>query len=668
MGCCKIMKNILAYSMLGCLLVLEVLGIASNIPQMLIQPKQFAENMQWMDPQWIGLILLVVLAIMRKKYSEYLYGWFDKIFVIAVCLGVLAYGSQLIHLGIVHWLDGQDLGQGGLGGLVAAIAYRASVVLALVVIVVIIQSRFGMLLMQPKDQIEFGASKNKGRFKETKFRKEFDIDHVPKKNPGDILVCWDRQTGKGVIIPEKDRSLHLFCAGPTGSGKSSTLVLPMIYQDLKVPNSGVGLIEPKGDIAETAYKMAIMLGRKDAVYFDPTNKDTTVYFNPLDPMNGTDYDVINLMTTVYDGMAGGSNTDPFFHKNSMMVLRKSLDLLLRLKRLEGSVLTLRELGRFLTGKTVMIDYCKRLASYRRPEDEALLEWFYSELLADTKNAQNNQGYYVGLRQEIELLGELDWLNGDPKTGRSQLNFDELLENGGAFFASTGFGALGTMGNYLGQFLIMAFQNAVFRRPGNEDTRKPFYMYIDEFSLYANDNFERWLALARSYRCPAHLFTQGTAQLDKVSEEFKRSAINNCRHKIIFAPEEESEAKYWSEYFGETYREKVSKNVSKGTSKRWNWLNLMDTPDNINDSEGQNVSEELVKNFTPTDIMNLPFKHVIYKTVKDGTNQMARYGVTDWIPNRVNDVLKKINIKDHKPNIHMQRSTENLSGEEDLEFA
>lgn len=665
------MKNILAYSMLGCLIILEVLSLISNIPHMIVEPEQFAENLKWADPQWLGPVLLIALAIMRKKYPEYLYGWFDRIFVIATCLGVLAYGSQVIHLGVVEWLSGQNFETQGIGKLIMPIAYRASVIVALLIVYLIIQSKFGMLLTQPKDQIEFGASKNKGRFKETKFKKEFDIDHIPKKNPGDILVCWDRQTGKGVIIPEKDRSLHLFCAGPTGSGKSSTLVLPMIYQDLKVPNSGVGLIEPKGDIAADAYKMAIMLGRKDAILFDPTNKDTTIYFNPLDPMNGSDYDVINLMTTVYDGMAGGPNTDPFFHKNSMMVLRKSLDLLLRLKRLEGSVLTLRELGTFLTGKTTMINYCKKLASYRRPEDEALLEWFYSELLADTKNAQNNQGYYVGLRQEIELLGELDWLNGDPKTGRSQLNFDELLANGGAFFASTGFGALGTMGNYLGQFLIMAFQNAVFRRPGNENTRKPFYMYVDEFSLYANDNFEKWLALARSYRCPAHLFTQGTAQLDKVSEEFKRSAINNCRHKIIFAPEEESEAKYWSEYFGETYREKISRNTNKGVSKRWNLFNIMDTPDNISDSEGENVSEELVKNFTPTDIMNMPFKHVIYKTVKDGTNQVARYGVTDWIPKKVNDVIKQMDLRDYKPNTQFHAGTSKqaqLSEEEDMEFA
>lgn len=662
------MRNILVYSTLGCLVALLGLSLASNIPTLLLQPVEFAEALTWKDPQWVGIILLVAIIFIRKQYSEYTFGWFDKIYVLSLCLSIIVYGSQILHVGIVHWLASSDPNEGGIAGIAIMLAYRASVILMAVIAIVVFQAKIGFNFGNEKDSVEIGASKNNGKFKETKFRKEFDIEHVPKSNPGDVLVCWDRQTGKGVIIPEKDRNLHLFCAGPTGSGKSSTIVLPMIYQDLKVPNSGIGLIEPKGDIAETAYRLALLAGRTDAILFDPTKPETTVYFNPLDPMDGSDYDVINLMTTVYDGMAGGTNTDQFFHKNSMMVLRKSLDLLLRLKRLEGNVLTLRELAKFLTGKTMMTNYCKKLASYRRSEDEALLEWFYSELLADTKSAQNNQGYYVGLRQEIELLGELDWLNGDPKTGRSQLNFDELLSNGGAFFASTGFGALGVMGNYLGQFLIMAFQNAVFRRPGNEDTRKAFYMYIDEFSLYANDNFERWLSLGRSYRCPAHLFTQGTSQLDKVSVEFKMSAINNCRHKVIFAPEEKDEAAYWSEYFGETYREKISKNTNKGKSRRWQWMTFMETPDNISDSEGENVSEELIKNYTPTDIMNMPFKHIVYKTVRQGTNQSARYGMTDFIPKKVLDKAKAIKLDDVARARKEQVQPADLSAEEDLEFA
>jgi len=533
--------------------------------------------------------------------------------------------------------------EGLLPTLVTFLFHHAGFIVSLLISYFIFYYKFGTTTEEMGDQSHVSASKNNGKFVEMDLKKDFDIDRAPKKNPGDILLCWDKLTGKSIVIPEKDRSLHLFCAGPTGSGKSSTLVLPMIYQDLKVPNSGIGLIEPKGDIAEKAYRMALLAGRKDAVLFDPTRSDTTVFFNPLDPMLGTDQDVINLMTTVYDGMAGGAGTDQFFHKNSMMVLRKSLDLLLRVKRLAGGILTLRELGSFLTGKTAMANYCKQLAAFRRSEDEPILTWFFEELLADTKNAQNNQGYYIGLRQEIELLGELPWLNGDPKTGKSQLNFDVLLENGGIFFASTGFGALGTMGNYLGQFLIMAFQNAVFRRPGYENTRKSFYMYIDEFSLYANDNFERWLALARSYKCPAHLFTQGTSQLEKVSPEFKKSALNNCRHKVIFAPEEEEEARYWSEYFGETYREKVSRSSNTGSSRQWKFIDFIKTPDSTNASEGESISEELVKNYTATDVMNLPFKNVVYKTVKDGTNQVARYGVTDWIPKKVNDAADALDI-------------------------
>lgn len=639
------MKNIIAYTVMGSFFVFCILSLITQMPEVILTPDRYTKTMQWVDLQWVGILLIIGAGYIRKKNEEYAHGTYNTIFMLGICLGIVVYGSQILTYFIMSFTE-ETKYTGAFGKLSELLVSRSGLLVSLLVSFLVFRFKLGSFLISTKDSQSIGASKNGGKFIEEKLKKDMDIDHVKKQNPGDILLCWDRQTGKSVVIPEKDRNLHLFCVGPTGSGKSSTLVLPMIYQDLKVPNSGIGLIEPKGDIAETAYKMALLQGRTDAILFDPTNEEATVFFNPLDPMYGKDIDVINLMTTVYDGMAGGPGTDQFFHKNSMMVLRKSLDLLLKIKRLEGGVLTLRELAGFLTGKTAMLKYCQKLASHKRLEDEAILTWFMEELIADTKSAQNNQGYYIGLRQEIELLGELSWLNGDPETGKSQLNFDDLLANGGIFFASTGFGALGTMGNYLGQFLIMAFQNAIFRRPGTEETRKSFYMYIDEFSLYANDNFERWLALARSYRCPAHLFTQGTSQLEKVSPEFKKSAINNCRHKVIFAPEEEEEAKYWSEYFGEIYKEKVSKSSNKGSSKQWQFIDLIKTPDSTNTSEGESTSEELVKNYTSTDVMNMPFKHVVYKTVKDGTNQIARYGVTDWIPSKVNASLKKINIVDH----------------------
>jgi len=71
------------------------------------------------------------------------------------------------------------------------------------------------------------------------------------------------------ILPAKDWFLHMLILGPTGCGKTSQSLIPMILQDIQNPDWGVTVLEPKGDFAIKAYMMAKEFGR-DAIYFDPS--------------------------------------------------------------------------------------------------------------------------------------------------------------------------------------------------------------------------------------------------------------------------------------------------------------------------------------------------------------------------------------------------------------
>ena len=59
-------------------------------------------------------------------------------------------------------------------------------------------------------------------------------------------------------------------------------------------DSGITVLEPKGDLAEKVYAMAEHYGRK-AVYFNPLLPDCP-YFNPL---YGDEEDVIENMATTF---------------------------------------------------------------------------------------------------------------------------------------------------------------------------------------------------------------------------------------------------------------------------------------------------------------------------------------------------------------------------------
>lgn len=64
----------------------------------------------------------------------------------------------------------------------------------------------------------------------------------------DIVLCKDAETGKPVIWPHSDRYTHMLCLGPTGSGKTSQTIIPLIYQDIQKKNVGITVLEPKGAI------------------------------------------------------------------------------------------------------------------------------------------------------------------------------------------------------------------------------------------------------------------------------------------------------------------------------------------------------------------------------------------------------------------------------------
>jgi len=75
---------------------------------------------------------------------------------------------------------------------------------------------------------------------------------------------------------------HLYALGPTGTGKS-TLLLNLISQDLE-SGHGVVVIEPKGDLINDVLARIPAERLNDVVLLDPTDRQSPVGLNPLEPM------------------------------------------------------------------------------------------------------------------------------------------------------------------------------------------------------------------------------------------------------------------------------------------------------------------------------------------------------------------------------------------------
>ena len=482
--------------------------------------------------------------------------------------------------------------------------------------------------------ILFGAttSYNNEDFKETCLeyidKNIFKLEQIiSDKSGGDVVLGKDKETGKDVVMPFDDRFLHTLVLGPTGSGKTSQILTPLIHQDMQNKEIGIIVLEPKGDFAKDVYGLAKYYNRKGVVYFDP-QLNNCPYFNPL---MGPEDDVIENIVTTFKMLDSGSST--FFSDHNEGLLRRSIKILKRLYANRDYAPNLIELDTLLNdtnglGTAMVNDFVKLPTrnSRVRHDNKGIAAWFLSDYYSGAKGekgATKTFEHTSGVRNQISKLISNSYLNKvlNPRSKEElekngYLDFERILSNGEVCCINSCQGILRDLGKFLGYFLILQLQSSVFKRPGDTDTRRGCMLYIDEFQTYANLGFGDMLTQGRSYRVASHLATQNRALIGmnsgKNAKVFLDLVSTNARNKIIFPGGDYDDAEYYSRLFGEVIVKKSERKVSRQIATPFNMFGGKPPSESIGVKE---VRERL---FSPTDIIYKEFGEVAYSLVQDKT--------------------------------------------------
>lgn len=457
-----------------------------------------------------------------------------------------------------------------------------------------------------------------------------------ERKPGDVQLCIDKDTKKPVILRYKDRFLHMLILGPTGSGKTSQTIIPLINQDIQNLEAGVTVLEPKGDLAEKVYAMAEYYGRK-AVYFNPLLPNCP-YFNPL---YGDEEDVVENIATTFRMLSNGSSD--FFKDQNETLIRNSLKVL---KRLYGNKATFIDFYRLITNSNgigrKMITAFSRINAENEAiqrENEDIASYFLNDYFNEKSKTYE---HCSDVRAKVSKIISNKYLRKvlNPPNGENDVDFDKILADGGVLTISTAQGKLRDLGRFLGYFLILQLQSAVFRRPGNENTRRAHFLYIDEFQVYANPGFADMLTQGRSYRVASHLATQNRALIGMGSgqegKDFIELVSTNARNVVIYPGGNATDAKYYSDQFGEIIKHEVQKGVTYdqfnplyGFQKiGYNKINVRKT-------------EKKEARFSPSDIIYRPFGEITYLIIENNSISTPGVGKIQYIPKELNDKLDQM---------------------------
>lgn len=472
--------------------------------------------------------------------------------------------------------------------------------------------------------------------------------------PGDLILCNIKEEVEAgasdprEILPAKDRFLHMLILGPTGCGKTSQSLIPMVLQDVKNPEWGITVLEPKGDFAIKAFMMAKEFGR-DAIYFDPSYKNCSK-FNPL---AGREIDVVENIATTFKML--NPDSPQFFLDLNEQLVRNAVKVLKRLdasEGVEGKYATLIRLSQLLQnsggqGRDLVNAFSKVSAATdsEAKENADITSWFLNDYFPERSKVYENTS---GVRSQVSKLVSNEYLrevlNPDFDKGeRNEVDFDTHLANGGVMCISTAQGTLRDLSKYLGYFIILSLQSSVFRRPGNENTRRPHTLYIDEFQTYSTPGFADMLTQGRSYRVSSVLATQARAQMamggGKDGKNFVELVSANARNVILYPGINKDDAKYYSDQFGEYEKVETQVGISrKKFSLVTGGLSPLGHP-----TESIREQKKMTANYTTTDLIygqnqGSSFGEITYTIIKNNSLQPAKVGLITYIPRELNDKL------------------------------
>jgi len=330
-----------------------------------------------------------------------------------------------------------------------------------------------------------------------------------------ITTYRDKNTLFG--IKRKDRRQHVYLLGKSGTGKS-VLMFNMIIQNIQ-NGEGVCLVDPHGENVEGVLSAIPPHRMKDVIYFNPADTDYHIGFNVLELIDP------QYKHLVASGLMG------IFTKIWANAWSARMEYILNnciLALLDTPGTTLLGIPRMLVDK----DYRQKIISNLKDpvikafwvhEYEAWQEKFRNEAIAPI---QNKVGQFLSTSIIRNVVGQQ----------KSTINIFDMMNEGKIFLVNVSKGRIGEDNSaLLGGMIITKIQLAAMERVRiPEETRRDFYLYVDEFQNFVTDAFAGILSEARKYRLNLTVAHQYTAQLISDKSSAVRDAIfGNVGTMIIF---------------------------------------------------------------------------------------------------------------------------------------
>ena len=419
----------------------------------------------------------------------------------------------------------------------------------------------------------------------------------------------------------------------------SSLGNDIIYRDL-----GITLIAPD---FETISRIKNVCKNYHIKYnlIDPSSSDS-VGLNPFVYDDATKIAI--TISSVLKGMHASTHLEREEMYREDFIIQALENITIMLKEMyprmnDGNIPNLEDLLKMLTN----FDLVEKMCEIMRADEELAkkysiqISYFKKNFYAKSAGREETAKYIYIATAQLDNLLRLPGVKNVLCNRHNNIDFDKALKNGEITLVCTRRGDLGrTSHRAFGLFFILSMQNAVLRRPGNESSRVPHFLYIDEFPDFICKDTEAIFTLYRKYKVGTTITAQNLAQLEGNAPhlKYKDTILSNCASKIFLGDATPDELEWWSKEF---------------TKRRtWTYSNSMDMNKLEYDSKWGSVKYDWESYFATNKLATLSFKTAAVKLKTEGGKFDIGQGNFNFIASKYKEEqpMKKYNFSRFTPGV------------------
>lgn len=293
------------------------------------------------------------------------------------------------------------------------------------------------------------------------------------------------------------------------------------------------------------------------------------------------------ISTVLKGMYNTTHTDveQAFRENTAAQAIENLSILLKVMypRLHnGDLPNLEDMLKMLNDFDLVEDMCHKMEEIPELSEKYSLQlgYFKKNFYSSGEVKADTQRFVYSAITQLDNLLRLGNVRNILCNRTNNIDFDKMLSNGQVTLVCTRRGDLGaTAHKAFGLFFILLMQFSVLRRPGNERTRIPHFLYIDDFSDYVGPATESLYTIYRKYHVGTMMSIQNLSQLGfKGQSKYRDSIMTNATTKLVFGGLTREESEIWEKEFNDhrewiynvSYDSKKIEYDSKISNPKWDW--------------------------------------------------------------------------------------------------